>query len=787
MLWKQIKVAFRSLLHFKFLSILNIIGLAVGMSTAVLLVLYVKFELSYDRFHPGYDRMFRVTTRAESRDGQVLYVPSCLGYVPEELDKAGFSAVTSCRLFNNMIGARYRDRMKGTLRSLYADSTFFRVFGFKLLSGDPDSVLNQPNTAVLTESTAREYFNGENTLHQQIAFHDSLYTVTGIMEDVPLNSHLQFDLLVSFQTHEQWVDTRKRSLDYAVYLKAEPGVGADYLAELVRTIQEIQVEHYGTSGIYLESGLQKFRDIHLRSTDFTLTLGRPGDVRDLFILTSLAVFILVITLSNFISLMTSSNDLRIRDIGMRIVFGAERRQLLGQLVFESILIGLLAAFAAIVLFEINLGPFSRIMDTPVKLPVHTLLLLFILFICLAVLLGFLTGWLHFISVTRYAPVQMITGLSGHIKRGRLKAVLVLLQFGIMIFLFSVMSVLICQTRFMKQGDYGFERDNLYVFLVPNEDIRQDFTPVSGEISSLPGVVAVTASLGIPGDMPVVQNAWREGDVEDHAIMITEARARHDYPETYRLQLLEGAFFKGSSARDTGHFILNERACEALNLSNPVGTVIHVSDHRDTVVGVVRDFHYRSLRDRIDPLVISRYFRPYRHITVRTVSDPPGNLMQQVDSLLRQRLPGHDFIMFPLEKLHEQMYLDEDKQAMLYSGGALLAIVIGIFGLFALTTYATVRRTKEIGIRKAMGGNTADIFFLLGKSIMKWILAAAVMAAPLAWFAVEDWLRGFYYHIPNPWLLIILSILAAMTIALVAISYHLLRVTRVNPAESLRYE
>ena len=783
----QIKVAFRSLLHFKFLSILNIIGLAVGMSTAVLLVLYVKFELSYDRFHPGYDRMFRVTTRAESRDGQVLYVPSCLGYVPEELDKAGFSAVTACRLFSNMIGMRYQDRMKETLRSLYADATFFRVFGFKLLSGDPDSVLNLPNTAVLTQSTAREYFNGEDPLHKQIALHDSLYTVTGVMEDVPLNSHLQFDLLISFKTHEQTVDTRKRSLDYAVYLKAEPGVTEEYLAELVRTIQEVQEEHYGTSGISLESGLQKFSDIHLRSTDFTLTLGRPGDVRDLIILTSLAVFILVITLSNFISLMTSSNDLRIRDIGMRIVFGAERRQLLGQLVCESILIGLLAAFAAIVLFEINLGPFSRIMDIPIKLPVHTLLLLFILFICLAVLSGFLTGWLHFVSVTRYAPVEMISGLTGHFRRGRLKAVLVMLQFGIMIFLFSVMSVLICQTRFMKRGDYGFERDDLYVFFVPNEDIRQDFTPVSEEISSLPGVVAVTASLGIPGDMPVVQNVWREGDVEDHAIMITEARVRHDYPETYRLQLLEGSFFKGSSARDTGHFILNERACEALSLTDPVGAVLHVSDHRDTVVGVVRDFHYRSLRDKIEPLVISRYFRSYRHITVRTESDPPGSLMQQVDSLLRQRLQGHDFIMFPLEKLQDQMYLDEDKQAMLYTGGALLAIVIGIFGLFALTTYATVRRTKEVGIRKAMGGNTADIFFLLGKSIMKWILAAAVMAAPLAWFATEDWLRGFYYHIPNPWLLIILSILAAMTIALVAISYHLLKITRVNPAESLRYE
>jgi putative ABC transport system permease protein len=252
-------------------------------------------------------------------------------------------------------------------------------------------------------------------------------------------------------------------------------------------------------------------------------------------------------------------------------------------------------------------------------------------------------------------------------------------------------------------------------------------------------------------------------------------------------LVQGNFFEGGSASDTGDFILNESACEALGLSDPVGEVIHVSEHRDTVVGVVRDFHYRSLRDRIDPLVISRYFHPYRHITIRTVSNPPYGLMHQIDSLLVQRLPGHDFIMFPLVKLHDQMYLDEDKQAMLYSGGALLAIIIGIFGLLALTTYVTLRRTKEIGIRKAVGGSPANIFLLFGKNIMKWILAAAIIVTPLAWFAVHDWLQGFYYHIQHAWLLIILSIGAAMVIALLTISYHLLRITRVNPADSLRYE
>jgi putative ABC transport system permease protein len=787
MLRKHLLVAYRSLLHFKFFSILNIIGLALGMSTSVLLVLFVKFELSFDRFHPDLDQLYRVTTKVESHDGQILYLPTCLGYVPEELKKASFSEVTACRLFDNQLSTQYQDRSQGPLRFFFADSSFFEVFGFKLLSGYPDSILNKPHTVVLTKSTAKNYFEGKDPLYRQIEIHNNLYTVMGVMDDIPLNSHLQFDLLISFETFEQEVDTRDRILDFMVYLKVSRDATEEYLGDLISAIQEIHEQHYSKYRIFPESGLQKYRDIHLRSTDFSMTIGRPGDMNDLIILFSLAVFILMITLSNFISLLTASNDIRIREIGMRIVFGAQKRQLLAHLIYESVLIGLISAFIAIVLFEINLGPFSRIVDTPIHLPFYKLAILFLLFIAMAVLSGFLTGWIHFLSVSRFSSVEMITGLSVQLRRGRLKTILVVLQFGIIIFLFSVLSVLISQTIFMKHGDYGFELDNLYIFHKPSEYVSKDFTLFSDHISALPGVKSITASKGIPGDMPVVQNVWIEGDMEENAILITEARVRQNYPETYRFQLLEGEFFSGKSMNDTGNFILNEAACKALGLSDPVGSVINVSDHRDTVIGVVKDFHFRSLHDKIEPLVISRYFQPYRHITVRAESDTPWRVVHDIDSLLRIHLPGHELIAYPLGKLHEQMYLEEDKQAMLYSGGALLAIIIGIFGLFALTTYTTVRRTKEIGIRKAMGGSPRTIFFLLGGSIMKWILAAALIATPLAWLAVNDWLQGFYYHIQNAWLLIILSILLAITIALLTISYHILKFTRVNPIDSLRYE
>jgi putative ABC transport system permease protein len=787
MLGRQIKVAYRGLQRFKFFSILNIIGLAIGMSTSILLVLFVSFELSFDRFHPDIDHMFRITTKVESHDGQELYVPYCLGYIPEELKKAGFSEVSACRLFNNQLSPRYKDPRQGPLRFFYADSTFFEVFGFKLLSGDREAILNKPYSVVLTRSTAREYFKDEDPLNKHLKILDTLHTVTGVVEDIPANSHLQFDLLISFETFEQNVDTRNRSLDFPIYLKVSHDLTEGYLAGLISKIQDIHLQHYGKSGIFLESGLQKFRDIHLRSTGFSRTLGRPGDINDLIILSALAVFILLITLSNFISLVTASNDIRIRDIGMRIVFGAQKRQLLGHLTIESILIGLFAAFLAVVIFEINMGPFSMIVDTPLTIPFYRLALLFLLFIGLAVLSGFLTGWINFLSVMRFSPVQMITSFPVHMKRGMLKTILVILQFGIMIFLFSVLSALIFQTYYMKYGDYGFERKNLYVFYKPSGYIKKDFVPLHDDISSLPGVISVTASMGIPGEMPVIQNVWVDGDVEGNAILITECRVRKNFLDTYGFQLVDGKFFTGESLTDTGNFILNETACKKLGLSDPIGSVINVHNHRDTVIGVVRDFNFRSLHYPIEPLVISRYNPYYRHISIRTDPETLNRSMSLIDSLLSAHLPGHELIMYPLEKLHQQMYFDEDKQAMLYSGGALLAILIGIFGLVALTTYATVRRTKEIGIRKAMGGSTSNIFFLLGGSIIKWILLAALIAAPLAWFAVNDWLKGFYYHIQYAWLLILLSILLAIAIAVLSISYQILRISRINPADSLRYE
>lgn len=787
MLRSHLKIAYRNLLHFKFLSILNIIGLAVGMSTSLLLILFVKFEISYDRFHEDRDRIFRITTEIHSRDGQILYIPSCLGWMPEEINRAGFSDIVACRVFNDQIGSKYRNPWQGQLSFYYADSTFFEVFGFKLLAGDPENILDEPNEVVLTHSVARRNFKEENPINRKFEIQNKFYKVCGVMEDVPGNSHLQFDLLVSFRSYLSMYDIRKMSLDFPVYLKFSKDVNEAYKSKLISFIQNLHRDHYPEAGLKLESGLQSLKDIHIRSSHLSHTLGQPADINDLFILSSLALFIFLITLSNFVNLLTANNNIRVRDIGMRIILGARKDQILYQLICESVLVGIFSAFIATVLLEIILGPFSRIVDGTLNLSIPSLAGFFVIFIIVAVLSGFLTGWIHFLSITRFSPAKMISGLHITLGRDRLKIILVIVQFGIIIFLFSVLSVLIFQTRFMKKGDYGFERDNLYIFYEPYELIRKDFAPIREKIAGLPGIVSVTASAGIPGEIPAVQNVWIDGDQMQNAIMITENRVRQHFPETFRFQLADGEFFTGHSINDTGGFILNESACKALGVSHPVGSVIHVWDHRDTVIGVVKDFHFLSWHSKIEPLVISRYYHPYRYITIRAESDTIKGLLDHVHLLLGKYFPDNSFVMYPFGKLIDQMYLDEDRYAMLFFGGAMLAILIGIFGLIALTTYTTIRRTKEVGIRKAMGGSPGDIFLFVGGSIIRWILISALITAPLAWFAIHDWLQRYFYHIRYSWILILLSVFIAIALAIITTSHHIQKITRKNPVDSLRYE
>jgi putative ABC transport system permease protein len=578
------------------------------------------------------------------------------------------------------------------------------------------------------------------------------------------------------------------SLDFPTYIKlADTMDQAAARAKLIETIDTVVNNHFITGGIEVYSTFQSLTDIHLNSSDLYFTLSNPGDIDHIIILISLAVFILLITISNFVSLFASRTEYSMREVGMRLVLGAEKRDILRQVVEESLFLAIIASIVACAFIELFSVPLAKFTGFKLDYQLASMLQVFVFFCSIILLTGFLTGVVHYFHLYRFSPVEVLTVLrtGGHINQ--IKILLVVVQFTLMVFLIAVLSVLIMQVTYMSRKDPGFAMDNLLVYYSQFSYQLKDFEPVREELLRSRYIKDACATASIPGEIPSVQNFWLEGQAKTDTNLITENRAGNHYIETYEFQLIDGNGFDAGKILDTTGFILNEAAVRAFRIDKPVGQVVNIDIHRDTVIGVVKDFHYRSLRDAIEPLVITRYYKPYRYITLRTRVDSIYKVTEYADSILLKYYPPGSFINYPLSSRFSIMYNEEVYSTKLVLGVTLLVMLISIIGLFGLSSHTVLRRTKEIGIRKANGGNSLDIMLMLAGDLLKWVALAMVIALPLAAIAVERWLDNYSYRVTGIWWMLLLSGLLSLLIALMTVIYHVLSLGRKNPVDSLRYE
>ena len=786
MLKNYIKVAFRNLTHRRFIASINILGLAVGMSTSIILLLFIHLELSFDRFHKNHNEIFRIVESAEASDGQTLAVPSTLGYVAPAINNKFYPDAKACRIYNTELSNRFGFREIQHVRFYYVDSTFFDVFSFPCLYGDPENALTTGNAVVLTEHMAKTYFNKHNPLGELFEIHGKKYIVTAILKDTPVNSHLQFDLLLPFLAYPLKDDLRSRPLDYPTYLRINrENLNDETKKEIIDTIGKIVNEHYAESGIYVTTSLQSLKDIHLHSNQFDTALHQTGDHNTVVILSFLAVFILFITISNFINLVTSRTENRIREIGMRLVTGATRQDILKQLIAESALIAVLACFFALALTELFSNPFSNIIGVKIEISILDLLSLLFLFLFIAGITGILTGTVHYFYLSGFSPIQVLSVIRFRQEISWLKIGLVIIQFTMMIFLLAVFSVLFFQVRYMSNRNPGFDIDELVIFNEPFKRISKDFEPVRYDLLKSDFIFDAEASEGIPGVATSVQNIWIEGDTVMNSSLIIEHRVKDHYLSTYGFELIEGDDL--SVIKDTAGFLLNETAVKELGMDDPIGTIVNVDKFKFPVLGVVRDFQFKSLHNPVEPLVISKYFIPYRYITIRIDPEFVHPATNYADSILKIHFPDDDFSHFLLADRYKGMYDDELKTSRLLSWGAMLAILISMLGLFGLSGQTVIKRTKEIGIRKANGGNSWDIMVMLLKNLLRGGLVSLVLAIPLAAMLTSNWMEQFAYKIENYWILLVVSGVLSLLIALLTVSYHTYSTGKKNPVSSLRYE
>jgi putative ABC transport system permease protein len=789
-----LRIAVRNFLKHKSYSFINVAGLAIGLACCFVIVLYVRHELSYDRFHANADRIYRLL-HTPAQDPNQCSAISASAYAPHM--KQEFPDVEVVRFFTN--GSRVNFKYGAETRTVdgffYADSSVFEVFSFQLRQGDPKTALAAPNTMVLTPSAAKAWFGNEDPVGKSLTFLGGLSNwemrITGILENIPSNSHLQFDYLASFSTVKGFMGEKALekyiNFNYYTYLLLPPAVQPQ---QLTARFPDFMRKYRGEDTAKNTAlALQPLTDIHL-ITDVRWDVGTNSDKKYLYIFSFVAFFVLIIAGINFINLATARAALRAREIGVRKAVGAYRRQLVLQLFGESIFASVLAMVLALASLQL-LAPFiSNLLGRKISFdPFADAGMLFTL-VGLGLLTGVLAGIYPAVVLSAFDPVKVLKGqMTRGVKGTRLRKSLIVVQFGIAVFLLVAIVTLYNQLHYMKNRDLGFKKEQV-VFINLSRAVKERFETFRQNLSSSANVLNVALAGSVPGYVGTSRGYNWPGQTpdQDNKSFYTMF-GDHQTIEALGLQLLQGRSFSNEIATDvTNAYILNETAVRELGWDDPVGKPFKVWDEdMGQVIGVVKDFNFRSLHQKIEPLVLD--IKPewsWTAVIRIAPNDVAGTLrfMETQWRTLEPDLPlNHRFLDEGLDRL----YRSEERLGKLFSSFAFLALFVACLGLFGLASFTAEQRTREIGIRKVLGASVTEILLLLSKEFTKLVAIAFVIAAPFAYFAMGKWLQNFAYHINLGVSPFLLGGGLALLIALATVSAQAIKAALTNPVEALRYE
>jgi len=805
MLKNYLKIALRNLGRHKGYTFINVAGLAVGLASFLLILLYVQDELRFDRFHEKADRIFRVVESRTSPDqGDRYYVylmgplaPTLVNELPEVTDAVRMVSRWSA----GRRTASYGENRFYEGDYLFVEPSFFEVFDFALVRGDPQTALTDPLTVVLTEASARKYFGEEDPFGKILSVEQyGDLQVTGILHDPPANSHLHFSMLISFATLEatgnegwaSWIENW-RSTSFMTYLALADGASPEAVeAKMVPLLKRYREEDQLTRVPYL----QPLPDIHFHSghIEFDENQGK-GDVAYLYIFSAIALFVLLIACINYMNLATARSLRRAREVGLRKVVGAHRAQLARQFLSESILTTVIALGLALGLVWLALPAFNTLAakDLTFGLLAEGPLLLGLIALILAV--GVIAGSYPALFLSKFRPAQVLMGGGdAHTGAARLRRTLVVTQFALSIIMIVATVVVYQQLAYVQNTRLGYNEDQLVAIDINSGDVRRDWQTIKQAFAQIATVQQVTVSSRVPGDWKNMQQieVLPEGAPETNRITMNFLGIDEDFLDTYEIERVHGRNFSADFPADSSAVLLNERAARMLGIAVPAGEVVHVPDapFEGRVVGIVQDFHFRSLHEEIGPLVFSYWSNPIQSIDYFTARVDGAHLPETIERLraVGERFdPSHPFEYNFLDERLNDFYVTERRVGTLFAVAALLAVVIACLGLFGLASFTAERRTKEIGVRKVLGASVGGLVLLLSRDFLKLVGVAFVVAAPLAYLAMDRWLGAFAYRIDISWRIFLLAGLAALGVALLTVSYQAIRAALADPVESLRYE
>ena len=792
-----LKTSLRYIRSYKGYTFINILGLVVGLTCFILIMLYVQFELSFDNFHENKDRIYRVIHRSNdfymgSNYFSVSPAPLAEAMMEDmpEVQYASCACSQTDRLLTNKDKKFYES-------GIIADENFLNIFSFKLLRGDKSS-LSEPNTIYLTEKLAKKYFGQSDPLNKIIKYNDEYeLTIKGLLDEVPHNSHIQFNFIVSLKT---WMNDPERkdrykwrqNLNFHTYFLVKDGI--DYKI-LEPKVNRLIAGHSGNQKCNFQWIIEPMTYIHLH-TNYNFDWAVRSDIKYLYILSTIGFVILLIACINYMNLATAYTTRRAREIGIRKVAGAKRSQLIRQFLSESIFLSFLSAFVSVVAVVLLIPVVNRI--TGLSLSFNLLnngyLLPGILF--LVFFTGLISGSYPALTLSSFSPVNTLKrGLFFSSKGTNLRNFLVVLQFCIAVILMTGTIVIYRQLLFIKTTDMGYKKDHIVVVRSLDENVRSSYDVIKTELLQNPYITGVTRCTNLPmsmGSRTVMNFEDEKGDMEEN-LMINYFSVGYDYLDLFGMEVITGRDFSREITSDEteGCFIVNEEAVQWLGWKNPIGKRVDLGfePYRNgRVIGVVKNFNYMTLHKPIEPAII--WLRPSEYMRIFAVRIRPENLSGTFN-FINEKINAFTE-MFPasvsfMDDMFSEKYRTEQNLGKMISILAGIAIFISCLGLFGLASFAAERRTKELGVRKVLGATISGIFILLTRGFTKLIIIANLIAWPVAFYLMNKWLQNFAYKIDlNVWPFVISGILAFL-IALLTVSYQSVKASTANPVDSLRYE
>ncbi|MFC2084071.1 ABC transporter permease [Bacteroidota bacterium] len=804
MIRNYLKIALRNIRKHKGYSFINIFGFAAGITCCLLITMYVMDELSYDKFYPNAERIYRVAHYGvlnDRIDQTARTSPPLAQVLAEEFPEV--EAVAKCRNYGFPV-FRYKDKVFSEERVFSVDTTFFNVFKIPFIKGTPETALDKPDAIVLTRSMAAKYFGNENPIGKIINSDNRTdYMVTAVVEDIPGNSHFHFDFLRSLERYEDakspvWVFN-----DFYTYVLLRESVNTNVLEEKLFKVVKEKIDPFlrGVLGIsadeFLEGGgdfryyFQPLTDIHLHShLDFELEPN--GDIAYVYIFSTIALGILLIACFNFINLATARSSMRAREVGIRKTLGSTNTQIMRQFLTETVIMTILAVCFAWLIAYLILPVFNQIAGKNLTLPFFTYWWGIPLLLGFALLIGIVAGFYPAFFLSSFQPVWVLKGeqFQGP-GRSILRTSLVVVQFSISAILIIATITIGRQMAFIKNTNLGFDKDQVVV-IKKTDDLGGHLTAFKEELLKHHGIVYTSNSEELLGNHIEVAAVTPEGHMENQAKLICYMVVDPDFLDTYDITLKEGRFFEKGRTADEFQMVLNETAVKAMGLKDPVGKRLVnslFSENQYPIIGVVGDFHFQSLRQRIQPMVFATFTgNPSgRYLSVRISPENVKETLQYMKDTWQTYANGQAFEYEFFDKHFERIYLEESQTQQIFLIFSILAIIIACLGLFSLSAFISERRTKEVGIRKALGSSTSGVIYLLVIQFLKWVIIANLIAWPIAWFAMSKWLQGFAYHIGITIWTFILSTVLVMVIALLTVSYQAVKAAQTNPVDSLRHE